>query len=132
MTDRQYVIGTTVREEKIRFTGYTILKKSMDSSAIKLRKNCILSTFLGGVLVERVSEKHTRYISSGFVDMGGNFPLALFNKLLSLKASKGVEGVKKAIRARQNMTPDERIVTSESSYRMIDTLTDFLEMHSKN
>jgi len=132
MTDRQYVIGTTVREEKVRFTGYTILKKSMDSSTIKLRKNCILSTFLGGVLVERVSDKHTRYISSGFVDMGGNFPLALFNKLLSLKASKGVEGVKKAIRTRQNMTPDERIVTSESSYRMIDTLTDFLEMHSKN
>ncbi|EFC39692.1 predicted protein [Naegleria gruberi] len=123
MSDRQFLIGTSIRDETFdSYNGYTILRRSHDCKEVPLSKGCIKGIFLGGVVIEKLSEKHTRFTASGFVDMGGKFPLSLFNKILSLRQSKGVENVKKGISKRRNMPLTEQQVNSENSFYLLDTL----------
>ncbi|KAG2378873.1 hypothetical protein C9374_008021 [Naegleria lovaniensis] len=122
LTDRHFVIGSSVREEHDNFTGYTIVRKSLESNDITVFKGCVQAIFLGGVVIERVNEKHTRITLAGFLDMGGKFPVGLFNKLLATRGSKRVENFLKGILKRREMSEEERRINSENSCRVIETL----------
>jgi len=112
LTKREMILGCSIRKEKgidNRETDYLFLRRGIDPQDVEVIKGCTRAIYMGGVLIERLSDIHTRYTCVCFVDMQGKVPAQVWNHLSTLRGSQFFGGLKKAIQITRELHEQKTI-----------------------
>ncbi|EFC38865.1 predicted protein [Naegleria gruberi] len=135
LSNREFILGSSVRREigiDSTESDFLILRRGIENSKVPITKGCVRGRYIGGILIEKLSDIHTRYTAMAFIDLGGIVPLSLWNKLTSMRGNQSFLGLKKAIEMSReaakkrvvnliNMTTESFVVPTNTN-RIADTI----------
>jgi len=125
LSDREIYAGTCIRREYSSFTGkktdVTIIRKSYHPDE-KVTKGCVRASFFGAIFIQQISDTQCRVDSIAFVEFGGKIPPFLVNRLMEQRGSQAMTNLLRGLKGRRELSPEERVITSELTMRKIDTM----------